>query len=314
MRQWLQIIKEATPGTTPTATGANSIWLDMEENDPGINLVPTMFTIRSALPRRGVTSRLTGSSQDAINGSISTALYHEQANFWKDTVLEPTQGAPPYYVPSLPTVTINRGWLDNGGTVRYEQYKRCTFSGFTLSGSNQGSSAPIRLSVNILGGEYNGGATIAPPACSVFPTLVYLWSMADLKINNVSLKPVVLSLSVQATHAVTPVYHMNRFPDRYSYTGWSPSVTVAMDMDSHAYRTKYLDIRTAFASAIYATNNNIELTYAADRKVRFDLYNAMFSELSPQRPPGGDHTQNGTVVPYYDCTNLDMICTITNPV
>lgn len=313
MRQWLQIIKETVPGTTPAATGTNSIWLDMEENDPAINLVPTMFTIKSALPKRGVTARITGSSQDTANGSIQTALYHEQAQFWKDVVFEPTLGASPYFVPSLPTVTINRGWLDNSGNVRYEQYKRCSFTSFSLSGSNQGSAAPIRLSLNLIGGEYNGGATIAPPSCSAFPTSVYLWSMADFKLNNVSLKSVVLSLSVQATHGVTPVYHMNRYPDRYTYTGWTPSVTVAMDMDSHTYRTKYLDIRTAFASATYATNNNVELTYAADKKVKFDLYNAMFSELNPQRPPGGDHSQNGTIVPYYDCTNLDMTCTITNP-
>ena len=313
MRQWLQLIKEDTPGTTPTADANNSIWIDMEETDPAINLVPTMFQIRSALPKRGVTNRIAGSSQDSINGSIATALYHEQANFWKSTVFEPVLGASPLYLPSLPTVTINRGWVDDGGTARYEQYKRCLFSGFTLNGSNEGTGAPIRLSVNIIGGEFNGSATISPPACTVFPTELYLWSMCDFELNNTSIKSYVRSLSLSVTHNVTPRYHMNRFPDSYGYHGWSPSFSVGMDMFSHDYRTQYLDIRTAFADAIYASNNSFVLTYAVDKVVTFDFYNAMFSALDPQRPPGSDHTQSATIVPFFDCTNLDLTCTITNP-
>jgi len=86
-----------------------------------------------------------------------------------------------------------------------------------------------------------------------------------------------------------------------------------MDMFSHDYRTQYLDIRTAFADAIYASNNSFVLTYDVDKIVTFDFYNAMFSALDPQRPPGSDHTQSATIVPFFDCTNLDLTCTITNP-
>lgn len=313
MRQWLQIIRESTIGTTPVADANNSIWVDIEETDPAVNLTPVMFNIRTALPRRGVTNRISGSAQDAISGTITTALYHEHANFWESTVFEPTVGASPLFLPSLPTVTINRGWADDGGTVRYEQYKRCIFSGFTLTGSNEGTGAPIRLSVNVIGGEYNGSATISPPACSAFPTRLYLWSGVDFKLDNVSLKNYIRSISMSVTHAVSPRMHANRYPDSYGYFGWSPSIQVGMDMFSHAYRTQFLDIRTAFADAIYATNNKLELTYDADEKVTFDFYNAMFSALDPQRPPGGDHTQNATIVPFYDCSNYDMTCTITNP-
>jgi len=313
MRQWLQLIKETTPGTTPAADASNSIWLDMEENDPSINLVPTMFTIRSAMPKRGVTNRISGSAQDAITGTIETALYHEQANFWKATVLEPTVGASPLFLPSLPTVTVNRGWVDDGGTARYEQYKRCLLSGYTLSGSSEGTGAPIRFSVPIIGGEYNGAATIAPPSCTAFPVELYLWTMADLELNDVSIKEYVNSLTLSVTHNVQPRYHMNRFPDRFHYAGWNPSLNVGMDMFSHAYRTKYLDIRTSFAGAIYATNNSLTLTYAADKKITFAFYNAMFQALDPQRPPNGPHTQAATIVPFFDCTNMDMTATITNP-
>jgi hypothetical protein len=312
MRQWLQLIKEATPGTTPTADAANSIWVDLETSDPAINLVPAMFTIRSAMPHRGVTNRLAGSAQDNISGSISTALYHEQANFWHDTVFEPTVTGT-FNVTSLPTVTVNRGWLDETETVRYEQYKRCIFTGFSLTGSNAASGAPMRLTVNLIGGEYNGGATIAPPSCSAFPDELYLWSMCDMYLNNASIKTYLSSLTIAATHTITPKVHMNRFADSFRHGGWEPSLTAGMDMFSHAYRTQFLDIRTAFADAIYATNNYVEMTYAVDKKVRFNLFNAMFQALNPERVPGQPHMQNATVVPFYDCTNYDMNCTITNP-
>ena len=40
MRQWLQIIKESTIGTTPSADSTNSVWIDIEETDPAVNLTP----------------------------------------------------------------------------------------------------------------------------------------------------------------------------------------------------------------------------------------------------------------------------------
>lgn len=314
MRQWIQLIKEATPGTTPTPDADNSIYVDLEENDPAINLVPTMYKIRSAMPKRGVVDRLAGSAQDEISGSIATALYHEQADFWRATVFEPAYGGSAPYPPTgLPTVTIDRGWLDDGGTARYERYKRCVLTGYTVSGSNSGTAAPIRLSVNVIGGEYDGEATITPPACTAFPTELYLWSMCDFELNDVSIKSYVSSLTLNVTHTITPRRHMNRYPDSYHYAGWEKSFTVEMDMFSHAYRTQFLDVRTAFADAIYATNNSFVMTYAADKKVTFNFFNAMFSALNPQRPPGAPHTQNATITPFYDCTNLDLTCTITNP-
>lgn len=313
MRQWLQIIKESVVGTTPTASASNSIWVDMEEQDPSINLVPAVFKIRSSLPKRGVVDRIAGSSQDTISGTIATALYHEQAQFWNDTVFSPTLGASPLYMPSLPTVTINRGWADDTGTVRYEQYKGCIFTGFTLAGSNDANGAMMRLSVNLIGGQYNGGATIAPPSCGAFPTQLYLWNMCDFKLNNTSLKSYILNMNLTVNHAIAPRMHMNRYPDSYGYNGMTAQFTTGMDMFSHAYRTQYLNIQSSFASAVFATNNNLELTYSATQKVRFDFYNAMFQALDPQRPPGGNHTQNATIVPFYDCTNLNITSTITNP-
>jgi len=311
MRQWMQIIKETAIGTTPVASGLNSIWIDMEESDPSINLTPSMYQIRSALPKRGVTNRLTGSGTDNISGSFNVGLYHEQVAFWKDAVFEPSLVSTVY--PFLPTYTINRAWVDDGYVARVEQYKRCLFSACTITGSNADGGDPIRMDLTVIGGEYNSGATLTAPACSVFPTELYLWTGTDYELNDVSLKQYIRSLSLTITHSVAPVRHMNRYPDRYGYYGWNPAFAVEMDMFSHAYRTKYLDIRTSFASAIYATNNMLEFTYAADKKLTFNFFNAMFNQLDPQRPPGGDHTHSAGVIPYYDCTNLDMTCTVTNP-
>lgn len=314
MRQWLRLVKEDTPGTTPTPDADNSIYIDMEENDPAINLVPVMYKIRSAMPKRGMVDRLTGSAQDGINGSIPTALYHEQADFWRATVFEPAySGTAPNPPTGLPTVTVDRGWLDDTGTARYERYKRCMFNAYTITGSSDGAAAPIRLSVNVIGGEYDGTATIAAPSCTAFPTELYLWSMCDFELNDVSLKSYVSSLSLNVTHLITPRQHMNRFPDSFGYHGWEKSFSVEMDMFSHAYRAQFFDIRSSFAEAIYATNNSFAMTYATDKKVTFNFYNALFSALDPRRPPGGNHTQSATIVPFFDCTNLDLTCTITNP-
>jgi len=311
MRQWMQIIKETDILTTPTASDSNSIWIDLEESDPSINLTPSMYQIRSALPKRGVTTRLSGSAQDAIAGSFSVALYHEQANFWHDAVFEPTLVSTIY--PTLPTYTINRAWVDDGFISRVEQYRRCVFSACTITGSNAAGSDPIRLNLTVLGGEFVSGVTLTAPACTVFPDELYLWTGTDIKINNTSIKSYVRGFTHTITHTIQPRRHMNRYPDGYTYSGWNVSLGIDMDMFSHAYREQYLDIRTSFADAIYASNNYLEFTYAADKKVKFDFYDAMFSALDPQRPPSGDHTQAATIIPHYDCTLLDMTCTITNP-
>ena len=311
MQYWMQIIKEATVGTTPTADADNSIWIDLGTTDPGITYTPEITEIKSALPRRGVTSRFAVSTRGSVSGSLTTGLYHEQAAFWNSVTFSQTLGGSAPYPASLPTVTINTGWTDDSGTARYEQYKRCIIPSFSLAGSN--TQDAINLTVNVLGGEYNGGATIAPPACSNFPVELYLWNMLTFELNDVQIENYLLSLTVAGNHSITPRRHIRKFPDSYHYGGYQPSVNVSLDMFSHAYRTQYLDIETAFADAIYSTNNKIELTYAADKKVAFNLYDAMFRSLTPSRTPGQPHTQSATIVPFYDCTNLDMTCTITNP-
>jgi len=311
MRQWIQIIKETAIGTTPTADSTNSIWIDIEETDPGITVTPSMFNIRTALPKRGVTNRISGSGSDSVAGTLSTALYHEHASFWHDAVFEPSirNTDEPY----LPTYTINRAWRDDGWVSRVEQYKRCVFQAATITGTNAQGSDPIRLQLTVIGGELNTGASLAAPACTVYPDELYLWPMTDFELNDISLKSYVRSVSLTIAHTVTPRRHMNRYPDGYTYSSWAPSFAVEMDMFSHAFREQYLDIRTAFANAIYATNNALTFTYAVDKIIKFDFYNAMFSALDPQRPPNGDHTQSATIVPFYDCTNMDLTCTVTNP-
>lgn len=311
MQYWMQIIKEATVGTTPTADADNSIWIDLGTTDPGIVYTPEITEIKSALPRRGVTSRFAVSTRGSVSGSLTTGLYHEQADFWNAVTLSQTIGGSAPYPASIPTVTINTGWTDDGGTARYEQYKRCIIPTYSLSGSN--TQDPINLTVSVVGGQYNGGATIAPPACSNFPVELYLWNMTTLELNDTQIENYLLSWTIAGNHTITPRRHINKYPDTFHYGGFAPSLNVSLDMFSHAYRTQYLDIETAFADAIYSTNNKLELTYAVDKKVTFNLYDVMFRSLTPSRTPGQPHTQSATIVPFYDCTNLDMTCTITNP-
>ena len=111
-----------------------------------------------------------------------------------------------------------------------------------------------------------------------------------------------------------PLRHMASVPARsYAMLDQCAAQTAANGLHDPLIYLSPADIRTAFADAIYATNNSFVMTYAADKKVTFNFFNAMFSALNPQRPPGAPHTQNATITPFYDCTNLDLTCTITNP-
>lgn len=310
MRQWLKIMKEATYGVVPTNPASDDvIWIDMEENDPTIDVTPVMFTINSALPSRGVTKRLTGASQYTVGGQIQTAYYHEQADFWKEAVFEPTVTSG---IPNLPSYTIHRAYADNGGVVKAEQFTGCKFTACTVTGSNQGAQAPVRLSLTVQGSRYIEDVALTAPACTVFPVEVYLWSGVDLDFGGTSLKSLIRDLNVTITHRTSPVFHANQYADRIAYYGWDPQLTTNFDMDNHTQRNKYLDILTSFAAAKYSTGF-AEFTYAANKKTKFNLFNVLFSAVTPQRPPNGDHMYAGTFGPYYDCTNLDMTCTITNP-
>lgn len=311
MRQWLQIIKETSIGTTPAADSSNSIWIDIEETDPGITVTPSIYNVRSALPNRGVVNRISGSGSDAIAGNLSTKLYHEHADFWKEAVFVPSirNTDEPY----LPTYTITRVWRSNAWTARVEQYKRCQFQSVTLTGSNQPGQDPIAIDLTVIGGEYKDDASLSAPACTVFPTELYLWPMTELKLNNVSIRQHLKGWQLTINHAVTPSRSVERYPNFYTYGGWSPELSFTTDLNNHDFRAKYLSIRSSFSSAIYAADNMLELTYAVDKKITFPFYNAMFSVNNPQRPPGGEHTQASTILPHYDCTNLDMTCTVTNP-
>lgn len=313
MRQYLKIMKESTYNTKPTTPAASDvIWLDMAENDPQIDVVPSIWQIRGSMPKRGLTNRLMGSSQYGIQGSLQTYLYHEQADFWKAAVFEPTYNQTTN-VPDLPSYTIQRAWVDNNNTVKVEEYNGCKFTGATLTGSNAGAQAPIQLSLNVVGSKYVENGSLTAPGCGDLPDDVHLWSGVDFLLGNTSLKAIVQNLTLSIQHNMNPVFHANKYADKIRYYGWNPSINATWDMDSHAYRNKFLDIIDSITSAQYATNNKVEFTYAADKKVTFSLYNVMFQNVTPARPPGGDFTESGTLMPNFDCTNLDMTCTVTNP-
>jgi hypothetical protein len=312
MRQYIKIVKESvynTPAASPAAS--DIIWLELAESDASIDATPQVYTIRGARPSRGVVDINTGASQYAVAGSITTQLYHEQANFWKTAVFEPTVTSG---IPDLPSYTVFRSYASNGGTWRTERFTGCKFTGVTLSGSNAAAQAPVTMTLNLVGSQWTDtGVSLTAPGCTDFPTSVYLWSGTDLLLNNTSLKSVMRSASIQIQHNTNPIFHANQYADRIAYYGWNPSLSVQMDLDSHVYTSKMMSILTSFSSAQYATNNKLEFTYAATKKVTFNLYNVVWNQLSTSRPPGGDFMQNGSLKPYYDCTNLDVTCTITNP-
>lgn len=309
MRQYLKIQKETTynvPDTSGTA-----IWLELGESDATIDAIPSMFTVRGARPSRGVVDIHMGSTQYAVSGQITTQLYHEQANFWHEAVFEPTVTS---NIPNLPSYTIYRSYVSNAGVSRVERFSGVKFASASLSGSSAGNQAPVAMQLSLVGSQWTDtGITLAAPACVDFPTQLYLWPMTDLVLGGISLKGSMRSASISITHNMNPVFHVNPYPDRISYFGWTPSISTQLDLDSHAFTSKYQSILTSFDSAKYATNNKLEFTFAADKKVTFDLYNAYFTQLGTTRPPGGDFMQSGTIQTKYDCTNLDVTCTITNP-
>jgi hypothetical protein len=312
MRQYIKIVKEAvynTPAASPAA--ADVIWLEMAESDATLDATPQLFTIRGARPSRGVVDINTGASQYAVAGQFTTQLYHEQANFWKTAVFEPTVTNG---IPDLPSYTVFRSYASNAGVFRVERFTGCKFTGVTLSGSNAAAQAPVSMQLNLVGSQWTDtGVSLTAPACNDFPTSVYLWSGTDLLLNNTSLKSVMRSASIQIQHNTNPIFHANQYADRIAYYGWNPSLSVQMDLDTHAYTSKMMSILTSFSSAEYDTNNKLEFTYAANKKVTFNLFNVVWNQLSTSRPPGGDFMQSGSLKPYYDCTNLDVTCSITNP-
>lgn len=312
MRQFIKIVKETTYNTPQASPPAGDvIWLELAESDATLDATPQLFTVRGARPSRGVVDINTGASQYAVAGSITTQLYHEQANFWKTAVFEPTVTNG---MPDLPSYTIFRSYASNAGVFRVERFTGVKFTSVTLTGSNQAQQAPIQMSLNLVGSQWTDtGVTLTAPGCSDFPTSLYLWSGTDLLLNNTSLKSLMRSASITLQHNTNPIFHANQYADRIQYYGWNPSIGVQMDLDSHTYTQKMMSILTSFASAQYATNNKLEFTYAANKKVAFNLFNVVWNQLSTSRPPGGDFLQSGGLKPYYDCTNLDVTCTITNP-
>ena len=311
MRQYLKISKEATYNVAPTiagTAGVDFIWVELAENDPSIDMKPTTYTINSARPSRGVTAVNTGASQYAVGGNIQTYLYHEQAAFWNIAAFIPTVTNG---IPDVPSYTIHKSYADNSGTFRGEQYTGCKFNSATLTGSNSGTGAPIGLSLGVVGSKLADNVVLASPVCTTFPNKLYLWSMCDLMLGGVSLKGIMRSASLSIAHKTNPIFHANQFADRIAYYGWQPKISSTWDLDSHAYTTKFRSILTSFTAAQYNSGaNKFELTYDATNKTTFTLYNVVIGSLNTSRPPAGDFTQSAEMMPFYDCTNMDMTCTV----
>lgn len=312
MRQYVKISKETTYNTTPTVAGANGvdyIWVELAENDPNIDVQPVTYQINGARPSRGVVPISSGSSQYNVAGQFQTYLYHEQANFLKTAVLEPTVTS---NVPNLPTYTIQRAYVDNNNNWKYDTFNGCKFTAASISGSNAGASAPIQLQLSVTGSKWTTGTSFTAPGCTDFPTNVYLWGDIDFSLAGTSLKSLMRSLSISIQHKTEPIFHANQFCDRINYYGWTPTVASTWDLESHTYTDKMRSILTSFASAQYATGL-VSFTKSITQKVTFNLYNVLLQQLQTAKPPGGAFTQNASLIPYYDCTNLDMTCTVTNP-
>lgn len=314
-RHYLRITREETYNGGPMAspTTADQIYVDYGTNAPRIKQTLVVWIHQSVVPSRGVANRLTGSDQYTVGGSLSTLLFHEQAAFWEKAVFEPTVDATTK-VESLPSYTIDEAIQSTNGTFWTNRYTGCMFRQATLSGSNEGTRAPIALSVEVVGSTriaVPGTPAFNAAGCSDLPVKPYRWSKSLLFFNGVSLNSVLRSWQLTIAHNLASRINMGQTVTAMKHTGWSPSLQITSDLDDWSLKQAYLDLITSFSLASKDTNYLELQDSTSTGKTRFDFYNMIVGTFDENLPVGDFFTAQSTLAPYYDCTNLDMTCTVT---
>lgn len=316
-RHFIRITKEKTyggdPVDTPTA-GTDQIYIDYGTTPPGVRRNLVVWNHQSVVPSRGLTNRLTGSDQYQVSGSLQTLLFHEQAAFWKTAVFEPTVD-PVTKRESLPSYTIDQAILSNNSVKWTDRFKGCVFTQATIQGSNEGSRAPIQLSVNVIGSErveVPVSPAFDPASCADLPDKPYRWSKSQIMLNSVDLKDLLRNYTLTINHQVAQRINMGQHVTAVMHTGWSPSLQATIDLDDWTYKTKHFDLLTSFQAARYATGNTIKFTDpVSGGDTTFTLHNVIVSAFGENLPVADFFTAGVTLMPFYDCTNLDMTCAYT---
>lgn len=316
-RHYIRVTEEKTYAgdlVDAPVSGKSQIYIDYGTQPPNLRRTLSVWNHQSVVPSRGLTNRLTGSDQYAVAGSLQTLLFHEQAEFWKTATFEPTVDGTTKRE-SLPSYTIDQAIMSNTGIKWTDRFKGCMFTQATISGSNEGTRAPIQLSVNVVGSqriEVPTPPAFDPAACADLPDSPYRWSKSEVVINGVNLKDLLRNYTLTINHQVAQRINMGQYVTALMHTGWSPSLQATIDLDNWDYKTKHFDLLTSFQAARYGTGNHIKFvdpTTGGD--TTFTMYNVMVSQFGENLPVADFFTAGVTLMPYYDCVNLDMTCAYT---
>lgn len=310
--------------TSPAPTlNQDFIWLDYGVQVPAINQVFAFWNHQSVVPNRGVTNRLTGAEQYTIGGQFQTLLFHEQAKFWKEAVLEPTVSATnnPFKVQDLPSYQIDRYMSVNGNIQWTDRITGCKFTSATLTSSSEGQRAPVALSVNWQGSTRieiptSEVTAFAPPACAgdYIPKKPYRWSKSTLSLNTggtaIVLDKIIRSWSVEIQHQMSSRMNKGATITNMVQTGWNPQMSITLDIDSWDYKTKYCKIIDGMETTKYGTSTLVlEDTVASPAvagNTTFTWIGMVFQSLTDNLSATDFSTQNAVLKPHYDCTDWDM--------
>lgn len=314
-RHWLRITKETTynagPMSSPTLN-TDQIWLDYGTNPPVMNQSPVMFEINSVVPKRGVVKRSAGADQYDVNGSFGTLLYHEQAGFWANAVLQPSllSGNLPY----LPSYTIDRAMINNGNLTWTDRFTGCMFQSATINGSNEGARAPVSLGLQVIGSTRTTvPATPAfnAPDTSLLPIKAYRWNNSTFSLGGTNINSILRSWAITITHNLTTRKNVGPTVNAIRYNGWKPVLSATWDTDAWDYRTKFLSLIGSQTQGQYSTSTLTLADGVTTGSTVFTLANLMIAGLQENTPIADFYTQNATLEPIFDSTNLDLTAAYT---
>lgn len=314
INHYLRVTKEATynggPKSSPTA--AEQVWIDYGDQSPNIGHTPVTFQHSSVVPDHGLTPRITGADAYNVAGQVSTRLFHEQAAFWKESVLQPTFASG---YGDLPSYSIDRVIRTNAGTFIKDRYNGCKFNQATVSGSNQPNAAIIQVSASIVGGQHVSGEALAgfatTPECATFPTKLYRWKHHTMTLGVLSLDDWIRSWSVTVSHRLSPRRNKPAYVTSMGWNGWTPTIQGSWDLKDKTLHDKFLSILTSYDAAKYDTTT-LNLDRGDGNEIDFVFGNVVISALQTQTPPGADFTQNGTLTPHFECGETFLTVTVTD--
>jgi len=303
------------------------IWVDYGVQVPAINQVFAKWSHQSVVPNRGVTNRLTGAEQYTIGGQLQTLLFHEQAGFWKAAVLEPTvpTESNPFKVQDLPSYQIDRYMVVNGNAQWTDRVTGCKFMSATVSCSNEGSRAPVALSVSWQGSTRveipsSEISAFVPPACGsvggqvAIPVKPYRWNKSTLTLDSAGASPIVMdkiirSWTVEIQHQMSSRINKGATVTNMVQTGWTPQMSITVDIDNWDLKTRYQNIINGMDSVKYPKSTLVLLDTVATGlpgNTTFTWIGMVLENLTDNISVSDFSTQNAVLRPNYDCTEWDM--------